>query len=224
MRILLILFATISTIKDFGQIELKQNPGDFLPEGFVILQEIKGDLNKDKVEDCVLFIKGADKNEINTDEHQEKVDRTRRGIIVLFKKTNQYALAAKNYNCFSSEDGHDGVYYAPELYIEVKNGNLYINYGHGRYGYWKYTFRFRNSDFELIGYDAGYKSSYISDWITFDEESINFLSKKKLTKAVINVDTDGKETYKSTWKDISVKRLTKLSEITDFDELDMTIY
>ncbi len=78
--------------------------------------------------------------------------------------------------------------------------------------------------FYLIGYDAGYKSNSISDWITFDEESINFLSKKKMIKEIIKVATDGKETFKETWENLSVSRLIKLSEIKDFDELDMTVY
>ena len=70
-------------------------------------------------------------------------------------------------------------------------------------GFW----RFQNSDFELIGYDAGYRSNFISDWVTFDEESINFLSKKKLTKEIIKVATDGKATFKETWKNLSVNVL-----------------
>jgi hypothetical protein len=55
--------------------------------------------------------------------------------------------------------------------------------------------------------------------VTFDEESINFLTKKKLTREVIKVDADGKESYKDSWKNIVLIKRIKLSEITDFDEL-----
>jgi hypothetical protein len=45
-----------------------------------------------------------------------------------------------------------------------------------------------------------------------------------MIKEIIKVATDGKETFKETWENLSVSRLIKLSEIKDFDELDMTVY
>jgi hypothetical protein len=224
MKILLTFLISTLTITVFGQVERKPNPNDFLPEGYVVFEKINGDLNKDGIDDCVLIIKGTDKNQIITDEYHGQLDRNRRGIIVLFSENGYYKLAVKNYNCFSSENEDGGVYFAPDLSVEIYNVNLFASYGHGRYGYWKYTFRFQNSDFELIGYDAGYKSNFISEWITFDEESINFLSRKKLIREVINVSSEGTEIYKENWKKISVNRLIKLSEIKHFDELDMSMY
>ena len=49
-----------------------------------------------------------------------------------------------------------GNYYAPELWVEERKGNLYLRYCHGRYGYWEYCFRYQGSDFMLIGYEATY--------------------------------------------------------------------
>lgn len=224
MKELLTFFITTLTIAVYGQVEQKQNLTDFLPKGFFVFEKIFGDLNKDSVDDCVLIIKGTDTSKIIKDEYRGQLDRNRRGIIVLFNKNGKFELGVKNYDCFSSENEDGGVYSAPELSVEIKNGFLYTHYGHGRYGYWNYTFRFQNSDFELIGHDAGYRSNFVSDWVTFDEVSINFLSKKKLTKEIIKVSTDGKETFKETWKYISVNGLIKLSEIKDFDELDMNVY
>lgn len=217
-KLLTILIATLAQTV-FGQVEQKQNPIDFLPKGDVVFEKITGDLNKDSIEDCVLIIKGTDTSKIITDEYRGKLDRNRRGVIVLFNKKDHYELAAKNYDCFSSENEDGGVYFAPELSVEIKKGNLYIQYGHGRYGDWQYTFRFQNSGFELVGYDASYRSSFVSDYVTFDEESFNFLSKRKLVKEVIKVNADGKETYKETWENIIVTKLIKLSEVKDFDEL-----
>jgi len=71
---------------------------------------------------------------------------------VLLNSANNYQLALENYDCFSSENEAGGVYFAPELWVKIEKGNLYINYSHGRYGYWSYTFRFQDSDFALIGY------------------------------------------------------------------------
>jgi hypothetical protein len=219
MKQLLTFLITIFTTNAFSQVE--QDLHAFLPKGFVVFEKVVGDLNKDGLDDCVLIIKGTDTNQIITDEYRGRLDQNRRGIIVLFNKNGHYYLVSKNDDCFSSENEDGGVYFAPELSVEIKNGNLTAHYGHGRYGYWKYTFRFRNLDFELIGYDQAEKSSFISDWVTFDEVSINLMTKKKLIKKVISVNTDGKETYRESWKNLSVNGRVRLSEIKDFDELDI---
>lgn len=201
--------------------EQKLNPTEFLPEGFVLFEKINGDLNKDGLEDCVLIIKGTNKNKIITDQTRGKLDRNRRGIIVLFNKKDYYELAAKNYNCFSSENEDGGVYFAPELSFEIAKGNLYVNYAHGRYGYWKYNFRFQNKDFELIGYQQSDNHGPIVE----SEKSINFLSKKKQEKVNTNENAiGGDEVFKETWKNISINKLIQLSEIKDFDNLDMSVY
>src|SRR5690606_18923729 len=127
---------------------------DFLPEGYIVFEEYYGDLNKDGLEDCILIIKRTNEDNILLNRFNEKVDRNRRGIIVLFNKGNSYQLADKNYDCFSSENEDGGVYFPPEFFIEVERGNLIVHYGHGRYGFWKYIFRFQDSNFTLIGYDA----------------------------------------------------------------------
>lgn len=220
MKSTLAIFLTLIT---FSQIKPK-SVSDFLPKGFIIHEEIKGDLNRDGIEDVVLLIKDTNKEQFVVDEYRGKLDRNRRGIIILFNKKDSFELALKNLDCFSSEHEDGGVYYAPELAINIKNGNLNISYEHGRYGSWMYVFKFINTDFKLIGYESVYRSNYAFDGIAFDEISINFLTKKKLIKEVIKVSSKGKEIYKESWKGIDVKQLAKLSEIKDFDELDISIY
>lgn len=181
------------------------------------------DLNKDGVKDCVLLIKKTDSTSIVTNHFDKKVDRKRRGIVVLFKNTRGYQLADKNYHCFSSENKDGGIYFPPYLWIEIKNEKLYVHYGHGRYGYWEYTFSFQNSNFKLLGYDqSDNRGSFVKQQI-----SINFLTKKKL---------EGKNTYQlkkeevvkdvfiEKWSDIAIESVLRLSEIKDFDELDMYNY
>lgn len=211
-------------------IEGKKNQSDFIPEGYVINKyeggvsaegwdEIKGDLNKDGLDDIVLIIKGTDKSKVIKDENRGELDRNRRGIIVLLNKGNYYELASKNYNCFSSENEDGGVYFAPELSVSIEKGNLHIDYGHGRYGSWGYTFRYQNGDMELIGYDSYSSRGPVPQY----EVSINFLTKKKLTKDNLNKEDDGDHyevKYKNTWEAIKVEKLIKLSEIKDFDELE----
>ncbi|MFY7936350.1 MAG: hypothetical protein ACOVOQ_03145 [Flavobacterium sp.] len=196
-------------------VETKKNPTDFLPKGFVVFEKINGDLNKDGIEDCVLIIKGTDKNQVITDEYRGQLDRNRRGIIVLLNKNGHYELAVKNYNCFSSENEDGGVYFAPELSVEIEKGNLSVHYGHGRYGYWKYNFRFQNSDFELIVYNE-----FSNGAINNRETSVNFSTKEKREIVYINDD----EVVDDTRKNIKINGRIKLSEIKDFDKLDMSDY
>jgi hypothetical protein len=210
--------------KESGKVTAPREKGknitDFLPKGHIVFEKVYGDLNKDGLDDCILIIKGTDRSKIVKDEYRGELDRNRRGIIVLFSINGNYELAVKNYDCFSSENEDGGAYYAPELGIEANKGNLHINYAHGRYGYWDYTFRFQNSDFELIGYDASSNTGPIVN----SEISINYLTKKKILKENTNEDIEegGDEVFKQTVARINASKLTKLSEIKDFDELDVS--
>lgn len=141
---------------------------------------------------------------------------------MLFKNKEGYSLADKNLDCFSSENEDGGVYFPPELSINVENGDLIVHYGHGRYGFWKYTFRYNKNRFELIGYDQSDNRGSVIQRIT----SINFITKKKQIKinTYSNAEMDGEEIFKETWKGIKINKLITLSEIKDFGELDMSIY
>lgn len=194
---------------------------DFIPEKFVLHDTIFGDLNKDKLIDCILIIKGTDKENIVENRFEAIVDRNRRGIIILFKNESGYQKATENLDCFSSENEDGGVYFAPELYFDVKRGNLIIHYAHGRYGFWSYTFRYQDSKFKLIGYDL---SSNFGPIIN-SQTSINFLTKKKLFRENTNKDAEGgDEVFKETWSKIKIEALLNLSEIKDFDSLEMCKY
>ncbi|MEP6260339.1 MAG: hypothetical protein ABJ092_02085 [Gillisia sp.] len=218
MKTLLILIIIFFTTIVSAQGQKDKKPSDFLPEGYLIVEMINGDLNKDSLEDCFLIIKGTDKSKIINDKYSGELDRNRRGIIVLFNKDGRYEMVVRNKDCFFSENEGGGVYFPPELYVEIEKGNLKVNYGHGRYGHWSYTFRFQNSDFELIGYDRSNGGA-----VTKSETSINFLTKRKLEKVNLYKNTEERdEVFKETRTDIKVKRLIKLSEIKDFDNLDLS--
>lgn len=167
--LLLFIFGNLYCQAQYKSVE------DFIPKGYVLYDTIYGDLNKDKLNDCILIVKETYKENIVSNRFDEIVDRNRRGIIILFKNENGYQKATENLNCFSSENEDGGVYYAPELSFDVKRGNLIIHYVHGRYGWWKYTFRYQDFNFKLIGYDYSNGGA-----VTIDETSINFLTKKKL--------------------------------------------
>lgn len=209
---------TNNTIKNDLAVEneIANKPEDFIPKGFKLFEKTEGDLNNDGVTDCVLMIKGTDKSKFVTDEYRGELDRNRRGLIILFKKGNQYYQVLKNESCFSSENEDGGVYYAPELSVSAEKENLFVYYAHGRYGYWTYTFQYRNSDFYLIGFDSSENHGPIVQTIT----SINYLTGKKQVKDNINKhNPDAEEVFEEKWTKIDSKKLTKLSEIKDFDDL-----
>lgn len=193
---------------------------EFIPKGFELFEKIYGDLNKDGVDDCVLIIKGADAKNIVKNEDNEMVDKNRRGIIILFNHNDTYKLVSQNLNCFSSENEDGGVYYVPELSVDINKGNLTVDFANGRYGFSNYTFRFKNSDFELIGYDSSENNGPIINI----ETSINYLTKKKILKENTNENAEesGEEIFKETTTRINNTRLLKLSEIKDFDQLEVS--
>lgn len=206
---------TVSTESVSAQ---KEKPTDFIPKGFVFFDKITGDLDHDGLLDEVIIVKGTDKSKIITDRYEKQVNRNRRGIIVLLNKRAHYKLALKNLDCFSSENEDGGVYFPPELSIQIEKGKLYIHYSHGRYGYWRYTFSYRNTDFELIGYDASDNFGPRID----RETSINFLTGKKLVKENTNQNAEaGDEVFKDEWSKIPSKPRKKLSQIKDFDDLQV---
>lgn len=202
----------------------QQRITDFIPKGYKLFEKISGDLNKDGLEDCVLIIKATRKDGFERDYEGKLIDRNRRGIIVLFSEEKGYKVAVKNYNCFSSENEDGGNYFSPELGVIIKDSKLYLHYYHGRYGYWEYCFRYQNSDFMLIGYEA----SHDRGPVVLFKTSINFLTGVEYDDENINAynfnadsddDSEIDEVFKRTVVKLKKKPLMKLSEIEDFDEL-----
>jgi len=170
-----------------------------IPAGYRLFEEMHGDLNGDGVDDYVFIIKGTDKKNINNG-----IDRNRRGIMIFFSKGNDYKLVLENRQCFVSENENDSVY----LSFEIKKGNLYINYEDNAPRYilrYTYTFRYRSSEFELIGYDY-------SDELS--ERSINFLSKKMVDRD--RGGTGGK--FKDTWTNLAIKEPILLRKIVKLED------
>lgn len=190
-----------------------------LPNGYKLYEKVQGDLNGDGLPDYVLVIKGTEKENIVVNRFDEEVDRNRRGIMIYLTTEENTVLATKNLNCFSSENEDGGVYFPPELSVNIENGKLYIHYGYGRYGHWKYTFRYQNSNFKLIGYDSSENYGPIIN----RETSINFLTKKKFIRENVNpnIEASGDEIFEEKWENIAIEKLYKLSDIEDFDELNI---
>ena len=187
----------------------------YIPAKYVLFEAIQGDLNKDDIQDLVLIVKATDSTQWVNHEYRGKLDRNRRGMIVLLADKGKYKPILSNLSCFSSENEEGGVYFAPELWLEINKGLLNVHYGHGRYGYWNYSFRLQNQDLRLIGYDS---SSNHGPYVE-SETSINFLTNKKVIRKNLNEDPDGDPKFKETWSKAKVSPIY-LSTIKDFDELN----
>ena len=199
------------------KMELKTDPKAFVPKGYSLFQQYKGDLNKDGKPDVVLMIKGTEKSKWVDDENRGRLDRNRRGLIILFKRKNGYEQILRNDTCFSSENEDGGIYDAPELELYIIKNTLHIYFAHGRYGCWNYIFRYQNNDFELIGY---YHNRCIR-CVTYYNLDINFSKRTRVYEENLNADDDEKEErFKVTKSKIRRKKLIKLSEIADIDKLN----
>lgn len=189
---------------------------ELVPPGFCQTEKIIGDLNKDGLDDYILIIKDTKKENWEKDQWGTAiVDKNRRGIIIALNNGSYYQQHVINYSCFASENEDGGVYFAPEMSAYINDrGNLIIHYAHGRYGYWKYVFRFQNDIFELIGYESHACRGPITEEII----SINFSTKKKKISTNISEDEEN-EKWKHAWSDVEYGEPINLENITGFDEL-----
>lgn len=186
----------------------------YVPAKYQLFEAIEGDLNKDGLKDVALIVKATDPKAFVNDEYRGRLDRNRRGIIVLLNEKGKYKPIVSNLNCFSSENEDGGVYFAPELWVEIRKNLLDISYGHGRYGNWGYTFRVQDNDLRLIGYDdSSNHGPYIES-----QTSINFLTGKKVVRKNLAKDEEAEPTFKETWSRLNQAPIY-LSKIKDFDDL-----
>ncbi len=215
---IILTFALIFLSINFG-IAQKNIPENLIPKGYVLFEEYSGDLNNDNRKDYVLIIKNTKEEKIVENRFGDVVDRNRRGIIVILDKENNYEKVIVNKDCFLSENEDGGVYMPPELWINIEDNKLKIHYGHGRYGYWEYIFKYLESDFGLIGYESsenhGPKVLY--------QSKIDFIKKEKTLSENTTKDPEAEEEiFEVISYDIKINDLIRLSKIKNFQDLDMT--
>lgn len=186
----------------------------YIPAKYHLFKAIEGDLDKDGLKDVVLIVKATDPKALVEHEYYGHLDRNRRGAIVLLNEKGKYKAVVSNLSCFSSENEDGGVYFPPELWMEIKNNLLRIYYSHGRYGYWSYLFRLEGNDLRLIGYDDSSNHGPLIQ----SETSINFLTGKKVVRDNLSQDPEEDPRFKETWSKINQAPIY-LSKVKDFDDL-----
>lgn len=186
----------------------------YIPAKYHLFEAIEGDLNKDGLKDVVLIVKATDLKAFVDDEYRGHLDRNRRGAIVLLNEKGKYKAIVSNLNCFSSENEDGGVYFPPDLWMEIKNNVLSVYYSHGRYGYWRYLFRLEGNDLRLIGYDDSSNHGPLIQ----SQTSINFLTGKKVVRDNLRQDPEQDPRFKETWSKINQAPIY-LSKVKDFNDL-----
>jgi hypothetical protein len=171
----------------------------------------RGDLNGDGAEDYALIIEKSD---------DEDVFPRIRGIMIFFSDGGDYKLALENRRLFEPHPGwdHDVSFFEPSSF-HIAKGNLYINYPemfNCNSANYKYTIRYRNSEFELIGYDYVYTSCGRYEEAGETTTSINFPAGKKLVR-----DCPHGKKCKDTWSSISLREPLLLRKLIGIDMEDI---
>jgi len=232
MKLVLLLFILIIIkTNSFAQQKAPFIPGNgsalklFVPNGWKMILQITGDLNKDGVADIVMVIENTDPKNLITNDGlgQRKLNLNPRILLVIFKiNANNYHLAAANFGFIPSENDGESTCLADPLMqeggISIQNGLLKISYQYwSSCGSWyvtnkDYTFRFQSQKFELIGYDdynlhrsSGEKSS----------TSINFSTKKMSETYGGNEFNDEENKPKTVWKTLRPSKLLSLATLTE---------
>ena len=124
---------------------------------------IKGDLNKDGIDDVAVvtqetfkekfmpFSDGCDES-TKDDKWCQIVNKNRRGVVILLSNGDKYEAVVTKRDIFESPNEDGGAYFPPELVVEIKNSELKFFYSYGKYGYWEYIFALDGKDFKLVRY------------------------------------------------------------------------
>ena len=179
----------------------------FIPEGWKIVKNEKGDLNKDGVVDAALVIQKTDASLIKKTAGGD-MNSNPRNLLVLFgtAKKGCFELGVKNETFIISHE--DEIMDDPFQGIEIKNGTLKINFMEFRsVGSWEtsqktFVWRFQDGEFKLIG--ANESSFHRSEGDATDV-SVNFSTKKYSVTTYNMFDESVKEEV--VWKKFDLKEL-----------------
>lgn len=207
LKISFILLTFIAGI--YPVISSAENLSNHIPEGHYLQNFMKVDLNQDGKTDYLLLTKSRSLEGIEENRFGQIVDRNRRGIIILLNQADGYQKVTENLTLFDSEYEDGGVYFAPDLWIYDDKDKITFHYGHGRYGYWFYTFRLQDHALKLIGFEA--HSNRGPDPISII--SVNYLTKRlKYARNITESQFD--EKWVEQWKTMPNLPLLDLNEIS----------
>lgn len=147
-----------------------------LPKQTALYDAIKGDLNKDDIEDAVVVTQETFKDKFLTfsdscdgstkdDKWCQIVNKNRHGIVILLSNGDKYEAVVTKRDIFESPNEDGGAYFPPELAVEIKNSELKFFYSYGKYGYWEYVFALDGKDFRLVKYLSNVNNGPVPEYI-----------------------------------------------------------
>lgn len=121
-----------------------------IPKNYSIVDSIKGDLNKDGIDELVI----AYNTQKEKKDDYESIPRE----LIIYKKENSNWVVWKNSKSALSGSNDGGMMGDPFGAIEIKNGVLHISHNGGSSWKWSFTdkYRFQDGEFYLIGYISNY--------------------------------------------------------------------
>jgi hypothetical protein len=193
-----------------------QTKAGLVPKGWVVETESSGDLNGDRVPDLMLVLHMNDpKNIVENDGlGPDQLDTNPRMLVVAFagKATKKYSLALMNHTLIPRHV--NPVMDDPLEDAAIVKGTLRVSLGFFMSaGSWytsqtKFTFRYQDGCFKLIGYDATEAKRNTGETSTV---SVNYLTKKaKISEG--NFENDHE---KVSWKTVRTPTLLCMDAIGD---------
>jgi hypothetical protein len=198
-----------------------QTQADLVPKGWTVEMESRGDLNGDRAADLMLVLHMTNPSNVITNDGfgASELDTNPRILVVAFadKATNKYSLALANHTLIprhtnpSMDDPLEGA--------AIVKGTLQVSLGFWMSaGSWyesqtRFTFRYQDGCFRLIGYDSTGRQRNSEETSTV---SINYLTKKlKITKG--NIQNDRTDVSWKTVRNPSLPCLDAVGDGLDFD-------
>lgn len=180
---------------------------DFVPKGWELYQKECGDLNGDRLTDCVIVVNG--KYEKFIQKHDglgtDPFDTNPVILAVLYKEKNGYRLALQNNKIASVAEGPTASY--PFAAMSIKNKILTINAEHwmsaGGWGaaYTAFKFKLIGGEFKLIGAD---KREFMRNSGEGEERSYDFLT-RKIKVVTGDIMEDRPKKMKTKWRTLPLK-------------------
>jgi hypothetical protein len=133
----------------------------FAPKDWTVTAKVEGDLNGDKLADCVLIVRGTDKKFLNKNEGlgTDVFDTNPRVLVIAFRKADGtgFTLAEQNNRFIIASDSPT----MTEPFQEAAINKGVLTFGFEEFysaGSWgmsnrKYMFRYQSGEFVLIGVD-----------------------------------------------------------------------
>ena len=195
-----------------------------LPKQTALYDAIKGNLNKDGIEDVAVVTQETFKDKFLTfsdscdestkdDKWCQIVNKNRRGIVILLSNGDKYEAVVTKRDIFESPNEDGGAYFPPELAIETKNSELKFFYSYGKYGYWEYVFALDGKDFRLVKYLSNVNNGPVPEYIV----QMDFIN-HRLEKSA-NLLYQGNEEYKRRYEEC-IEKYRSFDDAQEEDDYD----